>query len=139
MSSISGSFEYNSPHVVAEKFQEGVIILNLDTGKYFEVGERLVPLLDALLSGISVEAVKQGVEACETGAAADIDSAICFMLEEQLLRAAPVKVEELSEQACADILAAGNSFSIVSHDEMAELIAADPIHDIDPATGRVRV
>lgn len=135
---MSGSFEYNSPHVVAENFQEGLIVLNLDSGKYFEVGERLVPLLDALLSGVSIESLKKGVDGREAGAGSAIDAAITLMLEEDLLRAAPVTVRDAEDQVCADILAAGSAFSIICHDDMAELIAADPIHDIDPDSGRVR-
>lgn len=134
---ISGSFEYNSPHVVAENFQEGLIVLNLDSGKYFEVGERLVPLLDALLSGVSIESLKEALETKETGAGAAIDEAIALMLEQQLLRAAPVTVEEAGDQVCADILAAGGKFHIETHDDLAELMAADPIHDINPDTGRL--
>ena len=131
------TFEFATPNVVAEKFQEGLVVLNLESGKYFDVGERLVPLIDALISGTSVDAIKDGLEAIDAGISVEVDEAIQKMISFDLLQEKPATSLEISKEQCEAIISAGNSFFIEGHDDLAELIAADPIHDIDPVTGRI--
>nr|WP_319949169.1 hypothetical protein [uncultured Shimia sp.] len=132
-----GAFEFSTPKVVAESFQEGLVILNLDSGKYFDAGERLVPLLEALTTGTSLASLTSGLDALEAGVASDVEQAIEKLLEFGLIRETQSQTKQADGDICATILAAGQSFFLESHDDLADLIAADPIHDIDPITGRL--
>ena len=132
-----GAFEYSSPKVVAESFQEGLVILNLDSGKYFDAGERLVPLLEALTTGISLTSLTSGLDALEVGVASDVEQAVEKLLEFGLIRETSNPTKQADSDLCATILATGQSFFLEGHDDLADLIAADPIHDIDPITGRL--
>ena len=131
------TLELASPDVVAERFQEGLVILNLETGQYFDVGDRAVPLLDALSQGIDVEALKSALEEREQGASQQAEQAIAKMVEFGLLRQKPAAVDRLDARSVDAIIAAGQGYHIECHSDLAELIAADPIHDLDPATGKL--
>lgn len=132
----TNAFEFCSPAVVAEKFQEGMVVLNLDTGTYFDVGERLVPLLDALTSGISLSAICEAAELNESGVSQHIHHALDIMIEHNLIRSIPASSQVADPALTQEILDAGTAFVLMSHDDLAELLAADPVHELDPETGR---
>ena len=131
-------FELAAPNVVAEKFQEGLVILNLDSGMYFDAGDRLVPVLRALEDGVSVECLKAGLERLEPGAGQKLDEALTRMTEFGLLRPAAARDAQPETGLFKEILSAGPEFHIEGFSDLAELIAADPIHDVHPETGRLR-
>jgi hypothetical protein len=131
------SYELATPGVIGEKFQEGMVVLNLNTGTYFDVGERMVPLFAAFEAGVGVAALNTGLEALEQGAGAQLSEAIARLNGFGLLREVPARTTDASSDLCAQILNGGKGFFIESHDDLAALIAADPIHDVDPVTGRL--
>jgi hypothetical protein len=131
------TYELATPGVIGEKFQEGMIVLNLESGTYFDVGERLVPLLAALEAGISASALQTGVENIEAGAGQQLGAAIDKMRAFGLLREVAAKHAIADHAVCAQIIHAGAAFFVEGHDDLAALIAADPIHDVDPVTGRM--
>ncbi len=131
------SYELSAPEVVGEKFQEGVVILNLDTGTYFDVGDRLVPLLAAFEAGHSLQSLQIGLDLQEPGAGDEAAGVVAKMVGFGLLRGVAARLDAADPTICAAILAAGPTFFIESHSDLAELIAADPVHDIDPTTGRM--
>ena len=131
------SYVLASPDVVGEKFQEGMFILSLKSGKYFDVGNRYVALLKAFESGISVQALKQAAEQIETGAGNQITDAVNKLDFFDLLREVPASIFEVNREVCEEIFAAGPTFHIDSHDDLLELIGADPVHDVDSATGKI--
>ena len=131
-------YELAEPGVVSEKFQEGLVILNMDSGLYFDAGERLVPLLEALFSGISADALKSGLEKLEVGAGEQMSTVVTQLLEYGLIRNADSGSHEVSEDILNSILGGGTDYHLESHGDLAELIAADPVHDVDPETGRLK-
>ena len=131
------SYELATPGVIGEKFQEGMVVLNLESGTYFDIGERMVPLLAAFEAGISVAALQAGVEALEAGAADQLAAAIAQLNGFGLLREVQARSDVAGAEICAQIVGQGTRFFIEGHDDLAELIAADPIHDVDPVTGRL--
>ncbi len=131
-------FELAAPEVVSERFQEGLVVLNLDSGEYFDLGARAAPLLEALMEGVPFEALKRALEDLEPGAADQAHRAVMEMLGHGMIRRVNVAVQEVAKGQCKSILAAGDDFQITCHSDLAELIAADPIHDVDPETGKLK-
>ena len=131
------SYVLASPDVVGEKFQEGMFILSLKSGKYFDVGNRYVALLNAFEAGMSVQALKNAADQIEAGAGNQITDAVNKLDFFDLLRETPASVFEVKREVCEEIFAAGPTFHIDSHDDLLELIGADPVHDVDPATGKI--
>ncbi len=130
-------YQLATPGVIGEKFQEGMVILNLNSGTYFDVGGRMVPLIAALEAGISAAALETALEAVEPGAAAQLTAAIATLNGFGLLREVPAQSDVVEADLCTEILGSGAAFVIESHDDLAALLAADPIHDVDPVTGRL--
>lgn len=133
----SYAYELAGPNVVSEQFQEGLVILNMETGIYFDAGDRLVPMLEAITDGLSMQALQDALDAREPGTAAQALAAIAKMLEFGLLRQVPARTQEVSPALIDAIFAAGPTFHLESHADLAELIAADPVHDVDAGTGRL--
>lgn len=97
-----------------------------------------MPLLDALLSGISTDTLKSGLESREQGAAEQLSGLLNQWLSFGLLREVPAKSSVADPAVFDAILAAGTQFHFQSHSDLAEMIKADPIHDLDPVTGKQR-
>jgi|SRR5690625_39668 len=133
------ALELAAPDVVAEKFQEGIIILNLKTGNYFDLGERSVPLLDALAQGINIDALKKALEAYEQGAGTQLSQVLSQLMEFGLVREVTALTNHVDPAICSAILAAGDRYHIECHSDLAEMIEADPIHDLDPKSGKLKV
>ena len=106
------SYVLASPDVVGEKFQEGMFILSLKSGKYFDVGNRYVALLKAFESGISVQALKNAADQIEAGAGNQITDAVNKLDFFDLLRETPASVFEVKREVCEEIFAAGPTFHV---------------------------
>jgi hypothetical protein len=142
------SYELATPDVVGEKFQEGMVILNLESGKYFDVNDPLHQLLTALESGISIEAIQVGLDQHSQGLGLLAQEAIVKMNAFGLLRETAASSDKVSHELIQKITANATLtdttttfatiFNIDSHDDLVELIASDPVHDVDPETGRVK-
>lgn len=114
-----------------------MVILNLDTGTYFDVGDRSVPLLAAFEAGHNLQSLQMGLDLQEPGAGQAALEVVAEMIGFGLLRDVAARHDAADAEVCSAILAAGPTFFIESHSDLAELIAADPVHDIDPISGRM--
>ena len=123
--------------MIAEEFQEGLIILNMESGMYFDVGERLVPTLQIIQEGVCVSSMLAAIEAKDPDAGRAAKTAVKKMEEYGILRPCPAVRKELDSKSIDKILSMGKQFLINENNDLAELIIADPIHDIDPETGRL--
>jgi hypothetical protein len=130
------SYEIAAPGVVAEKFQEGVVVLNLDTGNYYDIGERTAPLLDILETGVSSDALSKALDLREPGAGKQMLDAVEQLVSYGVLRPVPATVFEISDDIVQRVLDGGEKFHLESHSDLAVFIAADPIHDLDALTGK---
>lgn len=134
----NSAYELASPDVVSEKFQEGLVILNLASGQYFDVGGRTIALLDLVLSGINMNSVRDGMKKRDSSSLPELDIVIQKMLGYGILREIPATRHDVVTEDIAGIFAAGDEFYFECHDDLAELLAADPVHDVDPETGLIK-
>lgn len=137
----SSYFCINSPHVVQEVFDEEVVIVNLDLGRYY------------CLQGSGVEFWKLLSNGHSLGGIARILSATHAATPDEIERAGATLLSELSEQGlivpapaqpASDDLggslpnSAGNRKPFVLpklqvYDDMQDLLLLDPIHEVDEA------
>ncbi|MBJ6989239.1 hypothetical protein [Devosia sp. MC521] len=130
------SYELASPGVVAEKFQEGVVVLNLESGDYYDIGGRTAPLLDILEAGACSKSLSQALDLREPGVGQEMHDTIDQLVGFGILRPVPATVFEISDDVCQRILDGGKQFHLEAHSDLAVFIAADPIHGLDAQTGK---
>jgi hypothetical protein len=129
----SSRYEINAPDVVAEDFNGQVVILNLANGHYFSLRGIASPIWSLLLAGHTPESILGSIGAKRPEL---VEGSVAFLgrlVELNLLRS---RVEGAAGPASiADDIWSGDSPQIEVFDDLAELIFADPIHDVDERTG----
>ncbi len=133
---MSKVFELNTPDVMAEDFDADLVLLNLRSGEYFNITGAARAFLDKVLAGVSPTSLSallaKSIPEAGAGAAQYFDN----LQKHNLVR--PVADSTAIPATPADaaaILAIGASFPFECFDDLSDLLAADPIHDVAPEAG----
>lgn len=123
---MSKRYKTAGPDIVHEKFGDDLVVLNLASGQYFGLNTTGATLWEAFIAGHS---------AAQIGADADTSTtAQAFADHLQNLN-----LIEIDESAVGDAAYTQISLSEVPvievYDDLADLIVADPIHDVDAEAG----
>ena len=133
---MSMAYELNSPDVMAEDFDADLVLLNLRSGEYFNITGGARAFLDQVLAGVSPSNLSGMLEAAKAEAGAAATDFFDNMQKHNLVRAIPD-----SDATAADathvqaIITAGADFPFECYDDLSDLLAADPIHDVSPEAG----
>ncbi|MAY61712.1 MAG: hypothetical protein CML29_05830 [Rhizobiales bacterium] len=122
----------NDPDVVAEDFDGQVVILNLSNGHYYSLEGCAGDIWQLLSFGHSPAQVLLALREARPDLAKDCAVFIDTLIEKALVRpdaeggvnAMPIAVEWNDLAPRLEV-----------YDDLAELIYADPIHDVDEAAG----
>jgi hypothetical protein len=129
---VTDVYAINDPDIVAEDFNGQVVILNLSDGHYFSLGGVASPIWAALLDGHTPQAILGSIAASQPGLR---DSAAQFL--DRVLELGLIRPREGSATPTGPLAAdwLGEAAQIEVFDDLAELIFADPIHDVDEQAG----
>jgi hypothetical protein len=129
----SSQYAVNTPDVVAESFDGQTVILNLANGHYFSLRGIATPIWSALLAGHTPKSILASVR----GSRPELLEASHGFLE-QLVTLNLVRPQDTGH---GDLLGpidatwSDEGPHIEIFDDLAELIYADPIHDVDEQAG----
>jgi len=128
---VASSYVINAPDVVAEDFDGQVVILNLANGHYFSLEGIAGRIWSLVLDGIPPDRILASIAAGRPDLA---ETAAAFL--NQLVDHGLVVPGQAGDGA-ADFIAdwAGEAPRLAVYDDLAELIFADPIHDVDEQAG----
>ena len=132
------AYELDSPSVVSEKFLEGSVILNLNTGEYFEVSEKAIPAFELVTSGKSVSSISSLLKNGGAAQSEGFDQFVKQLVEFQLLRLRSQSGIVGTAEDIQTLKATDGGFLISRHSDLTELLAADPVHDVDHETGELK-
>jgi len=131
------SFECNSPDVVFENFGDEVILLNLQTGRYYSLDPVGMFYWEHLSQGVSPRELAAHIgraysdQAGGSSIAGDLDGLLNEFRSEQLIR--PSK----TPRALADVTNATTKLPaeyvppvVSKFDDVAEMLLLDPVHDV---------
>ncbi|MGX5841709.1 PqqD family protein [Mesorhizobium sp. ArgA1] len=125
-----------SKDIVFESFDGEAVVLDLSNGKYFGFSDSGSRVWQALSSGVGAQAL---VEASAGGAAtiglADLDSFIARLVDFGLLAPAETPEQPLSTALAAELAATSEPLKVDVHDDLADLIIVDPIHEVEEPLG----
>ena len=137
-SSQSYTYELNSTIFVAEKFDDDYVLLNTVSGKYFDVSEKASVMLDEVLRGVDPVKVIEAVYRSNADAGQEAHVFLESLISEKVI--APVddaETVEMSDAAITAMTANEGAFILGGFEDISELLIADPVHDIDPITGKM--
>ena len=117
-------YEIAAPDVIAESLDGEVLIVNLATGVYFRGDSEAAHAWTAVTSG-SLPASGNG------SSAAHLKAFVDELVAEGLIRERPATDPPMPEPA---ELPTG-PFRLERFEDLQDMLALDPIHDVDPNTG----
>lgn len=131
--STAQTFALASREIVAEDFDGEFVVLDLRSGKYFSLAQGASLLWRALLAGHSLATLTAGLGEADprrTDAARVVD-----LLVGSGLLAATDGASSGPDDLVAEFAASNGAFTVDVFDDLADLLVADPIHDVDPEAG----
>ncbi len=130
---------YASPTVVSESFDDEVILVNLSRGNYYSLRGSAAWLWQTLENGASIEGLAQQLMAqyvVDEPTATQALTTFAAQLQEQELIATTSETPSVLRQV--PTLVDRQAFVppvLEVYTDMADLLALDPIHDVNPASG----
>jgi hypothetical protein len=129
-------FEPDSPNVIAEDFGGEIVAIHLESGRYYSLRGLAQAVWADLGAGHASGTIEQGVAAINAELGAATTAFIARLQAEGLIRARTIVAEVTSPPASLAAAKAGAAKpELESFDDMADLIKADPIHEVDEAFG----
>ncbi|MEO8531023.1 MAG: hypothetical protein ABI459_07355 [Deltaproteobacteria bacterium] len=131
-------YRLNTQDFLLEDFDGDFVLLNAKSGVYFEVAERAADLLRCLLAGACPVKTVNALAVVQPEAALNARETFDRLLQTSVIGLYD-RDDAGSEPEAAQIaaLAAGGAFVFEGFDDMAALVYADPVHDLDLETGRL--
>ena len=117
----------NFASVAAEQFDTEMVIINFDTGRYFSMGGSAAWAWEALKNGASVAALGRNLALT---AREDLATFIERLSREKLIVPADAPVADTVPPPPA-----WSTPTLEGFDDLAELIAVDPVHEVDELLG----
>ena len=124
------SYALNAPDVVYEKFGNEGVLLHLGNGAYYSISGRAKGLLDQILTGADAPALVSAIGAREATAASDATTTLKILEDGDLIVMGRSSPSGDVDAMAAAVLEAGDAFELEAHDDLADMLAADPIHDV---------
>lgn len=130
---LKNSYRLNSPACIAEAVENDLIIINLSSGRYYNIRHETVAVWQALTQGVTPVNLLQANE-WDVQLQERFKAHIQFLLDDALL----VPDNELLAAVDApriDLADADNPFHVDVFTDMQEMLLLDPIHDADANVG----
>jgi hypothetical protein len=127
------SYKLNSPSCIAEAVDGDLIVINLASGRYYNMHHETVFAWNALTSGISPSDLILG-NTWNNAQQLNFQKYVQFLLNEQLIVALSGQTLGLKAPEIL-INEVGESFYVDVFTDMEEMLKLDPIHDANADTG----
>jgi len=123
----------NNPSIASERFDAEVVLVSIEKGLYYSLTGAAVDIYDAFIRGAPRVQVLDSLCASMPGAVrSELESAVEKLTELELLL--PASAANCGEPASISTKAFETPV-IAMFDDLAELIAIDPVHDVEASTG----
>lgn len=125
-----------SKDIVFESFDGEAVVLDLSTGKYFGFSDSGSRVWEALSCGVAAHALVGQTAGGATIRLAELDSFISQLLEFGLLApVADAAAQPISGALLAELAGTSEPLKVDIHDDLADLIVVDPIHEVEEPLG----
>ncbi len=124
-----------SRDIVFESFDGEAVVLDLSNGKYFGFSDSGSRVWQALTSGVDAQTLVGATAGSTTIGLADLEDFIARLLDFGLLAPAETPAQPLSGNLSAELAATNEPLKVDVHDDLADLIIVDPIHEVEEPLG----
>ncbi|TPK74132.1 PqqD family protein [Mesorhizobium sp. B2-4-15] len=131
----SSAYAVASRDIVFESFDGEAVVLNLANGKYFGFSDSGSRVWQALSSGVDAQALIGLAAGGSTIGPAELDDFISHLLELGLLVPLEAATQPLPDELLAGLAATSEPLNVSVHDDLADLIIVDPIHEVEEPLG----
>ena len=131
----SNAYAVASRDIVFEAFDGEAVVLNLANGKYFGFSDSGSRVWQALSSGVDAQALTGLTAGGSTLGAAELEHFISQLLELGLLVRSEAAAQPLPSDLAAELAATNEPLNVSIHDDLADLIIVDPIHEVEEPLG----
>jgi hypothetical protein len=131
---LTDRFALRSRDVASEHFDGEFVVLDLESGKYFSLLGGSAIVWRGLLSGHSANTLCGGLSASDPRRA-EVVALIASLFEYDLLVVSPAPVAPPPDDVVVALADSSGPYEVEMFDDLADLLQADPIHDVDQETG----
>lgn len=130
------NYKLSSTHIAVEKFDDEAVILDLRSGKYFSLSQSATLVLEEVLNGVAVENLIEYFLDVDFATQDDVDSFIELTLSHDLIvRFDGVAETFPSDEFAAKLRTCAEPLKMDVYDDLADLVLADPIHEVEEQAG----
>ena len=129
----SSRYAINAPDVVAEDFNGETVILNLANGHYFSLCGIACSIWSLLSAGQTPQSIFKSIEVRRPELVDESSQFVKRLIELNLI--SPQREINAVSAEPIDVSWSGDGPAIEIYEDLAELIFADPIHDVDEEAG----
>jgi len=126
-------YKISGPQITWEEFDNEYVVLDLDSGRYFNFSGGAALVWRGILAGCSPDSLSSEL-AKDSQASIAFQNFFTTLLANNLLISDDQPVKD-AENLPAQIAASGTDFNFESFDDLAALLVADPIHDVEMEAG----
>ena len=137
----ASSFRVNEPSVVYQAFTDEVVLINLESGNYYSVAKSGAEIWSLIAAGTTVPDLEERIASRYTGDPDAIRGALREFLrtlaQEKLIvptdpsEVPPPPAADPASPRIADDRAPFDRLELQKYSDMQELLALDPVHDVD--------
>lgn len=127
-------FVPRSRDVASEDFNGEYVVLDLESGKYFGLLDGSAIVWRGLMAGHSLTTLCAGIPEGDPRLV-EIGALVATLVEHQLLIPAASPVGNEPAEVVAALAASKGPYPVEMFDDLADLLLADPIHDVDQEAG----
>jgi hypothetical protein len=141
MSQIAASYTVASSDIVSEDFDGEFVVLDLSCGKYYSMDAAASALWRVISAGASMEALAAAVAGPPGAAGSSVTAEAIRELAERLVAygclapSGSAGSTEIDPAAIEVLRTSSAPPTIQMFDDLADLIMADPIHDVEETAG----
>lgn len=136
MVATSDRFEFASPRCVAEDFGGEIVAINFDNGRYYSIRGFAFAVWHDLIAGHAPSAICERLASIDGSIAGATATFIIDLERHGLIRKSASTIAPTQPIACVAAVQSGLvPPAIEIFDDMADLITADPIHEVDNESG----
>lgn len=124
-----------SKDIVFESFDGEAVVLDLSSGRYFGFSDTGSKIWLALSSGIDAKALIGLATGTGPIESVELEAFISQLVELGLLVPSSVPARPMPGDLPAALAASSETLSVSIHDDLADLIIVDPIHEVEEPLG----
>ncbi|MEO6396383.1 MAG: PqqD family protein [Devosia sp.] len=120
--------------VMCEDFDGELVVLDLRSGKYFSLAGGAAIVWRGVVAGHDVTSITAALPAGDARREG-VSALLTSLLEHKLLVSAPGHDGAAPAELAAELAASSGPLTLDVFDDLADLLVADPVHDVDLETG----